>query len=491
MARDSEGQDRLDASTIARDLRSGAIATFLGRYGDVLVQIPIAAILARLLSPSEFGVVAGIMVVMIFFQLASDMGLAAGIVQDRELRTTEIKGIFLASLALSVALSALFYALSPLVEAFYGQPAHGAAARRLSLAVLFFAANVVPTGLLRRRRQFGRLAIATLAGSLGGGSVGVALALSGAGYGALVWRYVTTASVTFVVAFSFSRPPLRGPHSFLGLRRILGYSTFQFLFNVVNYFSRNVDKFVVGRVFGSAALGYYEKSYRLMLYPLEALAQVLSRVIHPVLAPANRDRELIGDVLVRVSRILAYFSFPISAFCFVAAEDIILLYFGAQWSESVPLFRLLSLSIGLQVIQAVTGGIYQAAGRTDLLFITGAISLSLFLLAVFVGVWIGSAVGVAAAMLAAFCANFLQGLTIVFAFVLRASPRAFIAGIAKPLGLALVLVVVLVPLERLVLSSLHDFLSLASLAAIAGLVWVSFLAAVGDLPRLVRVLRRT
>jgi O-antigen/teichoic acid export membrane protein len=158
------------------------------------------------------------------------------------------------------------------------------------------------------------------------------------------------------------------------LRQIFSYSAYQFLFNIINYFSRNLDKLLIGKYMGMSPLGYYEKSYRLMMLPLQNITQVITPVMHPIFSDYQNDLERLASGYERIVRFLAFIGLPLSVLLYFTASEVTLIIFGDQWIPSIPIFQILTLSVGIQIILSSSGSIFQAAGDTKSLFVCGLFS---------------------------------------------------------------------------------------------------------------------
>jgi PST family polysaccharide transporter len=157
--------------------------------------------------------------------------------------------------------------------------------------------------------------------------------------------------------------PFRFTSGITAIQKIFSYSLYQFLFNLINYFSRNLDKLLIGKYLGMNALGYYEKSYRLMMLPIQNITYVITPVMHPVLSDFQNDHNYLASSYEKIVRILAFIGFPLSIFLFFTAKELTLILFGSQWLPSVPIFQILALSAGIQIILSSSGSIFQAANR--------------------------------------------------------------------------------------------------------------------------------
>ena len=194
------------------------------------------------------------------------------------------------------------------------------------------------------------------------------------------------------------------------VRKIARFSIFQFFFNFVNYFSRNLDNLLIGKYFSPAALGFYDKSYRLMKMPVQNLTFVITPVLHPVLSNYQNDKKVIYNAYYKIVKLLAIIGFPLSIYLFFSTSEIINIVYGPQWEQSIPVFKLLALTVGIQIALSSTGSIFQATNRTDLLFYSGFLGAILMVGGIIYGVFIGKTlVSVGYGLLIAFILNFLQG----------------------------------------------------------------------------------
>jgi PST family polysaccharide transporter len=293
-------------------------------------------------------------------------------------------------------------------------------------------AAVVPTALLRKSKRFGRLGLVIVLSHGLGGIVAIVLALHGWGTLSLAIKAILSAILIFASTLVLSRTPLRLRLDASLYRAVAEYAGYQLLFQFVYYFSRNLDKLLVGRYLGQASLGYYEKSYRLMLLPLQTFSQVISPVLHPVLSGIQDDKERIARALLSVTRVLALIGFPLAVFLSFSAKEIVLLVFGSQWDRSVSVFAILAWSVGWQMVQSPSGSILQALGRTDLLFVTGLISAVLLAGGVVAGLLQGTTDAVATALLVAFTLNFFQGTVILVVIALRSRYSTFLRALGGP-----------------------------------------------------------
>ena len=206
----------------------------------------------------------------------------------------------------------------------------------------------MPGALFYRNKEFKFIAVRSFVIQISAGAAAVTAALCGAGLYALIINPIVSSILIFAISYQRYPQRLRLTLGLTVLRKIFSYSAYQFLFNVINYFSRNLDKLLIGKYMGMSDLGYYEKSYRLMMLPLQNITQVITPVMHPIFSDFQDDKGKLATSYERILRFLAFIGLPLSVLLFFTAEEVTLIIFGDQWLPSVPVFRILSLSVGIQ-----------------------------------------------------------------------------------------------------------------------------------------------
>ncbi len=414
-------------------LKASAIQ-FASKYLNVAIQLVLTAILARLLSPEEYGVMAGITIftslfsiladmgfgpaiiqfkdltkrdyggiflfsigigvvlsaITIFtslFSILADMGFGPAIIQFKDLTKRDYGGIFLFSIGIGVVLSAAFALLGYPIAWFFHDDSYKYLCLLTVISIFFNAVNMVPNGLLLKDKKFMSIGIRLIVSTVVGGAVAVLLAYRGLGTAALVWNLNVTAVLVFAWNYITIHDQLtfRGIHILQSVHKVLRYSMYQAGFSIINYFSRNTDHLIIGRFFGSAPLGLYDKAYKLTSYPIQFVPGILGTVLQPYLSEYQNDKEKLFHYQMLLVRFLALSGSLFMFICILCGSDIVGIMYGPQWNSCVPLFLILSCSIAFQMVMNVTGGILQSAGRTDLLFRQGLLATAAMLLMVFVG----------------------------------------------------------------------------------------------------------
>lgn len=358
-------------SNIRRQMFSGIFYTAVAKYSGIIISLIVMAVLSRLLCPDDFGTIAVATVFINFFNIFTNIGVSSALVQYKELTHKEINHIYMFTIWIGIVLSVIFFLSSDFIADYYQDSRLILICQLLSINLFFSSASIVPNSLFMRDKNFKYIAWRTLIVQLFTGVLSIITAIIGAGLYTLLIQPILSSILIYLISLR------KYPQKFIwtiginSLKKIWGYSMYQFLFNVMSYFIRNLDKMLIGKYIGMTSLGYYEKSYRLMSLPIQNITYVITPVLHPILCDYQNEKERLAIINERMIRILALVGFPLSIFLFFCGRELVLLFFGAQWELSVPAFQILSLTVGLQIIMASSGSFFQSCNDTRGLFICG------------------------------------------------------------------------------------------------------------------------
>lgn len=346
----------------------------VGRYSNIFIQLGVTAVLARSLAPSDFGVMAAVSVLSLFLVFLSEMGLGPAIIQFREVNARQLAGLFWVTLIVGAVTGTLFAAAGPLIANYYRSTVYVGIAEGMGLNVALACWAIVPLALLRREQRFLGIASVEVGAAVISGMAAIVAAFDGWGVYALVVKSVINALAICVFSVVLARPPFRIAPSVSGMGQLFAYSAYQFMFSLVNYFTRNLDKILIGRFLGSSTLGLYDMSYRLMLMPVSNLTHVITPALQPVYAEHKNDLNMVFNSYRKLFRLLLIAGIFLGLACVASSSEIIEIIYGSNWKSADAIFSILSFSIAIQVVLSSTGSIFQSIGRTDLLFKTGIIS---------------------------------------------------------------------------------------------------------------------
>lgn len=455
----------------SRTLRGMAWA--YGSYvGGRLLVLVATGILARLLTPEDFGLVALAITFMALLDGVADFGLGnALVIQKDEELYERAESVFAGSVAVGALLCALIAALSPLAADFFDEPGLGPIAAVLGLNVFLRTLGSTHYALAQRSLDFRARTTAEFADVLVRGATGIGLALAGFGAWALVGGYLI-GTVTLVISIWLLVPwrPRFKPR-LSHLREMAGYGSATSGLGVVASLISNIDYVFVGRVLGATALGFYSLAFRLP----ELLVLNLSMVAGAVLFPAFSavDREELSRAFLIALRFTLMVSLPITVGLVILAEPFVLTAFGGQWTASIVPMQILAVYAFAVTVGVPAGTVYKATGRAGVLL--GLAVLRLALVATFLAIFIDrgfTAVAVVQAGVA--CAAELVALGMA-SRLLGARPREIAAAAMPALAGGLAVAPPLLAIEAFVDP---DWLALACGAIAGGLAYVAAIAIV-------------
>jgi len=364
------------------------------------LQFITIAILARLLSSSDFGLIGMITVVTGLAQAFADMGISNAIIHRQDATRDQLSSLYWLSIGAGAIVFCVICVSTPLIAGFYREP------RLHGLLYLTAAAFLIaPFGqqfqvLLQRDLRFGTLAKIEITTAVVNSTVVMASAFSGLGVYSLIWGQLSAAFARVVLllhvgrrhwmpGFHFARQDLKGYTSF---------GIYQMGERAINYLSANIDFILVGRLLGPAPLGFYSLAYQIALFPLTKVNPVITRVAFPSFARVQSDNPLFRKGYSLVVNYISLLSFPMMAGMFVVAPEFIVLFFGAKWEPAVPLLRMFCVIGAFKSLVNPVGSVLLAKGRPDIGFYWNAFVTVAACVAVIVGVHWGIN-GVASAIL--------------------------------------------------------------------------------------------
>jgi len=372
---------RMDLNNLRQRTLVGLGWNGAARLLGQLLQLAATVILARLLSPKEYG----LLVFTGFASYVADMGLGASIIQRTTVTERHLNSVFWLNVATGLALTAVFALAAPLIARFYQEPELRLLTAAIALSFFLGSLNVVQVALLDKALNFRTKFWIETVSSIVSGTVAVMLAFSGAGVWALVGQTLTQAAARVLMMWTQSSWRPAWSFDFSAIRDLMRFSGHLVGFGAVIYWSQNVDKLVIGRWIGSAALGIYSLADKLMRLPMSNVTDVTSSVMFPALSSIQDDVESVRRAYLRATRMIALITFPAMVALGVLAEPAILVVYGAKWRGSIVILQLLCFAGLAQSATNTAGWIFMSQGRTDVLFRLGIYTTTVRSIGVLIG----------------------------------------------------------------------------------------------------------
>jgi PST family polysaccharide transporter len=360
---DDEPEDTDDG--LLGESLTGVFWTAVENGGKEVISSVFHIVLAQLLLPKHFGLIAMAFIAMSFINRLQDQGFASAIIQRDQLEREHLDTGFWTVLGLGFALSIVGWFVAPLLAWFFGEPQLTDVFRVMVLAVPLSSANNIPDALLRRQMRFKVLSARSLFAQLVAGIVAIGLALDGWG----VWALVSKTIIHAVVAALVLWPAADWWPRFWVSKRHLD-DLFSFGINItgskiMNFANRQADDLVIGYFLGSAALGYYSVAYELIRGLEKLLSGTMTSVAFPAFSRLQFEPERLGAAFIGGIRATALFAFPIFMLLMALAPELIPFIFGEQWQPSAPIARVLCFIGMFHSVALFNSPVLNGAGKPD------------------------------------------------------------------------------------------------------------------------------
>jgi O-antigen/teichoic acid export membrane protein len=374
-----------EGSELRRLAVRGAAATISAAGVSLVVQVGGTVILARLLTPADFGVVTMVTTFSLLLMSFGANGFNEAIIQRQEMNRFLASNLFWISLAAGLILTIGFAAAGSLLARFYRNPFVTHVAIAMSVAIVIAAASVIHIALLKRAMRFTAVSVNDVVARAVYTAVAILLALRGWGYWALAVAFVVYALSTTIGAWWLCRWIPNWPRRGVGTRTMLTFAANVYGRFSANYFARNFDNILVGWQFNAAALGFYKKAYDLFALSASQLTSPLHSVALAALSRLNRDPVRFRRYLANSLGIIAFVGMAVSADLTLIGKDVVRLVLGPKWSESSRIFELFGPGIGAMLLCGAVGWIHLSLGKPGRWFrwslVELGLTVSLFLVA--------------------------------------------------------------------------------------------------------------
>jgi len=367
--------------------------SFLDQFFLFLVNLVITAFLARLIPPSEFGLLAMVTVITGFLGIFKNFGLNASLIHKQDITDKDINTVFWFTTFISAILALLIILGAPLISYFYNNPR--LTSITIAMGILFFISNLgsIPDALIRKELLFKSFFYRNITNKILSGIVGIILAYKNFGIWALIIsQFVSTIYITWISFKIISWKPKLYFNKKI-LKPHLVYSLPLLGLKILNYWSSNIDTVLVGKKFGATELGYYNKSYSLMLLPVSKISNSISRVIFPSFSKIQQDLSLLWKKYLLLMSVTAYVTFPFMGILFLLADVLIITIYGENWKPAISYFKAFTFIGAIQTL-TYTGTIFQSIGKTKKVFYLNLILKSFVIFGIILGFLSGGIMGI-------------------------------------------------------------------------------------------------
>lgn len=353
------------------------IWTALQKYSTMFIHFISGIILARLLTPFDYGCIGMLTIFMVLTETFIDGGFGSALIQKKRPTHEDYSTIFWWNLVMAVILYAILYFSAPAIARFYNISLLSDVLRVQGVILFIYAFNLVQRNQLRKDLNFKELSIVTISTSTIALVVTIIMAYKGFGVWALVTQHIIDAAIPAFAFWFFIKWRPMWVFSLKSFKSLFNFGFYVFLNNIFVSFSHQIQGLLIGKFYNPATMGYYSKANSTEKLASQSISQILNQVTYPLYSEVQDDKRRMIDILEQLMCIIAYLTFPLMFILILVAEPLFFLLYSDRWMDSVPYFQLLCLS-GLGVcLQSVNLQIIAAIGKSRTLFLWSVIKQSI------------------------------------------------------------------------------------------------------------------
>lgn len=335
-----------------------------GQVVRIVIQFASVLILARLLDPSSFGLIAMVTVVIGIAEVVRDFGLAPAAIQAKSLSTAQRSNLFWINLCIGIFLAITVSLLGRPIGDLYDDERVPGIMYCLSSVFVINAVSTQYRAGLSRELKFGALALSEILGQAAGLLVAVILAMAGAGYWAIVGQQISQAMILAVAVILAGKWWPKPYHRDAPVRNLLSYGSNLLGTQLLVYVSSNIDTFLIGMRYGPNILGFYNRAFQMIVLPLNQINSPATRVALPVLARIQDDRQTFDRYLIKGQVCLSWVVIPVFLFAAINSDAVVDMLLGDGWGVVAPIFTVLAIGGVFQTLSYATYWVFLARGLT-------------------------------------------------------------------------------------------------------------------------------
>ena len=356
------------ASELKQKAVSGIVWTALQKYSTILIQFISGIILARLLTPYDYGCIGMLTIFMVLAQTFIDGGFGSALIQKKRPTEADYSSIFWWNMGMAVVMYAILFLCAPSIARFYKIPLLSDVLRVQGLILFIYAFNIIQQNQLRKKLNFKLISIVTIITSIIALSVTIWMAYSGFGVWSLVAQYMITAAIPAVVFWFTVKWRPQFVFSTKSFKELFGFGFYMFMTQLISEFSRQIQGLLIGKVYNPVTLGYYSKANSTERLASTSISQIVDQVAYPLYAEVQDDSQLLSSAIKRLTTVVAFVSFPIMFILFLCTKPLFVILYSERWLPSVPFFQVLCLAGLAYCLQSVNTQPIAAIGKSKTMF---------------------------------------------------------------------------------------------------------------------------
>lgn len=347
---------------------SGMIWTAMQKYSTMIIQFISGIILARLLTPHDYGCIGMLMIFMVLAESFIDGGFGAALIQKKQPTQEDYSTIFFWNIGMAMLLYVILYFSAPVIAQFYHIPLLCKVLRVQGIILFIYAFNIVQRNQLQKKLNFKVLSIVTITTSIITLLVTIVLAYHRFGVWALVAHNILIALIPALFFWFYIkwRPLLI--FSWTSFRELFSFGLYMFLTHLLNQFGQQIQGLLIGRFYNSSTMGLYSKANAAERLASSSISQIMTQVTYPLYAEVQDDKEKLANIIKQLTMTLSYLTFPLMFILLLCAKPLFIFLYSERWIDSVPYFQVLCIAGLAYCLQSVNHQSISAIGKSKALF---------------------------------------------------------------------------------------------------------------------------
>jgi len=356
------------SNNLKKDAIYGMLWSAVQKYSTMAVSFVSGIILARLLTPYDYGCIGMLSIFMVLAESFIDGGFGAALIQKKYPTQKDYSTIFYWNMMVSALMYAVLFILAPYISRFYNIPLLTDVLRIQALVLFVHAFALVQSNQLRKQLNFKLISIVTVSTSIISLTITIIMAYKGFGVWALVSQNLITAIIPAIVYWFYVKwRPLR-TFSWTSFKELFDFGFYMFLTNIVNNFSNQIQGLLIGRFYDPSTMGYYSKAHSTEKLAASSISSVLTQVTYPLYAKVQDNLQTLVNLVRKLTMVISYITFPLMFILILTAEPIFVLLYSDRWVSSVPYFQVFCIAGIVNCLMAVNTQTISAIGKSKIMF---------------------------------------------------------------------------------------------------------------------------
>lgn len=348
---------------------SGIVWTALQKYSTMGIQFISGLILARLLTPYDYGCIGMLSIFMLLAENVIDGGFGSALIQKKKPTQEDYSTIFWWNLCMAALMYAILFITAPAISRFYKIPLLCDVLRVQGIILFIYAFNIVQRNQLKKKLNFKVLSIVTITTSLIALSVTIYMAYKGFGVWALVTQYIISSAIPAIVFWFFIKWRPIWTFSWKSFKELFSFGFYMFLTHMLNTLGGQIQGLLIGKRYNPVTMGYYSKALGTEKLATTSISSVITSVTYPLYAEVQDDNERLINVLRRLTMTISYITFPLVFLLILTAKPLFIVLYSDRWVDSVPYFQILCLAGLVNCLISVNTQTIAAIGKSKTMFV--------------------------------------------------------------------------------------------------------------------------